>query len=124
MKTKIKTLQTICALGIIGLININAVADNKKLINTEVVNGKEEMLVLGSRTTDEVFFDSAEALTAIEADVQIEKYATKQVLLHKNTIAKSDFVTLAESFTASGAVQEIEKYAQKQVSLQQAKLGR
>jgi hypothetical protein len=122
MKTKIRTLLAISALGIIGFTNINAIADNKKSLNTEVVTEKEEMLTIESWMTDEAFFNTAEALTAREANAEIEKYATKQILLKENTVAKSDFLISAESFTASGAGQEVEKYAQKQVSLQQTRI--
>ena len=122
MKTKIRTRQAICILAIIGLMNINAIADNKKSANTEVVAVKEEMLTNDLKRSDEAFFNSAEALTAMEADAQIDKYATKQILLKENTIAKSDFQATAESITASGTDQEIGKYAQKLVSRIQTRI--
>ncbi|HEX7585783.1 MAG TPA: hypothetical protein VF373_13930 [Prolixibacteraceae bacterium] len=124
MKTKIRTRQAICILAIIGLMNINAIADNKKSANTEVVAVKEEMLTNELKRSEETFFNSAEALTAMEADAQIDKYATKQILLKENTIAKSDFQATAESITASGTDREIEKYALKQVALEQTRIGK
>jgi len=124
MKTKIRTRQAICILAIIGLMNINAIADNKKSANTEVVAVKEEMLTNELKRSDEAFFNSAEALTAMEADAQIDKYATKQILLIKNAVVKSDFQTSAENFTASGSEQEIGKYAQKQLTLIQTRIGK
>ncbi len=42
MKTKIRTLIAMVALGIIGFTNINATTDNKKEVNINVVSEKEE----------------------------------------------------------------------------------
>ena len=116
MKTKIRTIIGTVALGTIGFININATIDNKRVVNAIVVTEKVESLTNVSMT-DNVFITSAEELTAMEADVQIEKFATKQILLMGNTNTKSDFMTLAEYETQLGADLEIEKYAQKQVAL-------
>lgn len=124
MKTKIRTLIAICALGFIGLININAIADNKKAVNTEVVTEKIEMLTTESVMSEDAFLESAEALTALEADAQIERYATRQILLEKNANAVSDDLTIAQASTASEADSEIEKYAQKLLSLQATKNGK
>jgi hypothetical protein len=123
MKTRIKTLPAICALGILGLMNINAIADNKKAINSEVVAGNGEMLTIESNMTEADFLNSAEALTALDADIQMEKYATKQILLNKNERTKTDFITSAESFTAAGTDEEIGKYALKLVLKQQSGNG-
>jgi hypothetical protein len=120
MKTKIRTLLAICVLGFIGLININAITDNKKTVNNEVISEKAEMLTIELPTTEDAFIESAEAMTALEVDEQIEKYATKQILLEEN--AKSDFLNLAESYTVSGVDHEIEKYAMKQISLQKDRI--
>jgi hypothetical protein len=124
MKTKIKTIIGIVALGTIGFTNINATVDNKKEGNTNVVLENEKNLLNESCTTDEAFFNLAEELTTMETDFQIEKYATKQILLMKNSNAKSDFLTSAECFTASGTDIEIEKYAQKQLTLIQTRIGK
>lgn len=120
MKTNFRTLVAIVALGLIGFTNINATEDNKKASNDEVIAGSNEMTTNHSFLTDEAFIKSAEALTAMDADGQIEKYATKQIQLVGNAAANSDFLDSAKSFTASGANREIEKYAQKQISLVQA----
>lgn len=124
MKTKTRKLLAIGALGIIGLININAIADNKKSVNTEVGSVKKEMVTIETWNIDESFLSSAEALTAMEADLQIEKYATKQILLQKSGVAKSDSLTSAEIFTASGADEEIEKYAVKQISMEKTRISK
>ncbi len=116
MKTKISTLIAIFALGIIGFTNINATEDNKKAANEEAATMNSEMLTSRSSLADEAFIKSAEALTAKEADAQIEKYASRQIQLEGNAASHSDFLSSAESFTASGANREIEKYAEKQIS--------
>ena len=121
MKTNMKTPLAICVLGFIGLININAIADNKKAVNNEAVNENMEMLTLEPPMTDEDFFNTAKEITALEADMQIEKYATKQIQLNEIAIAKSDFLSSAESITASGSDVEIEKYVKKLVVLNKIK---
>ena len=121
MKTKIRTLLAICALGFIGFININAIADNKKAANTEVMNANAKLVTNESVLTDQAFFNLAQELTAMEADAQIEKYANKQILLNENLSAKSGFIASAESFTAQGSDQEVSKYVQKLVTIENEK---
>lgn len=116
MKTKIRTIIGFVALGTIGFININATIDNKRVVNAIVVKEKVESLT-NEKMSDNVFISSAEELTAKEADVQIENFATKQIVLMGNANAKSDFMTLAEYETQLGSDLEIEKYVQKQVTL-------
>ena len=53
MKTKIRTLIAIIALGTIGFTNINAIADNKSMANATIVTEKEEMLAIESWMTNE-----------------------------------------------------------------------
>jgi hypothetical protein len=118
MKTKISTTLAICVLGITGLINIHAVADNKKVVNAEVNTTNTELLNNETILAEELFIQSAEELTSKEAEAEIEKYATKQVLLSDNLRSISEFPNSAEMITVSGADQEIEKYARKQVFLQ------
>lgn len=48
MKTKIRTLIAISALGIIGMTSISAIADNNRMINNEVATEKEELLTIES----------------------------------------------------------------------------
>jgi hypothetical protein len=117
MKTKIKTLLAICILGFVGLINIQASTDNKKLVLAETNVAETELAASEILKAEELFIQSAEQITALEADAEIEKYASKQILLIDNTLEISDFLNSEESVTASGADLEIEKYANKQVSL-------
>jgi hypothetical protein len=113
MKTKIRTLIAICLLGFIGIININAIADNKKVVTAEVVTEKEEMLTNESLMADEIFLKSAEELTAKDVDAQIEKYATKQIFLEESESAGSDLLKEAELFTRLVVDQEEAKLVQK-----------
>ena len=117
MKTKIKTLLAICVLGFMGLINISAIADNKKAANTELNIANTELMTTETLKAEELFIQSAEEITAIEAGGEVEKYATKQILLSENTADTSDFLDSAEKITALGTDSEIEKYALKQLSL-------
>jgi hypothetical protein len=80
MKTKIKTIIAICALGIIGFTNINATADNKKLVNAEVVTEKEEMLTIESWMIDESFWTSETKVATAEAEeaLEIESWMTNE----------------------------------------------
>ena len=48
MKTKIRTIIGIVALGTVGFININATADNKREVNANVVTEAEKSLTIES----------------------------------------------------------------------------
>jgi hypothetical protein len=124
MKTKTRTLIVLFALGIIGITNVNAIADNKESVNTEVSMEKIVMLTNVSTMTEESFFNEIEALTAMEADQQIEKYATKQIRIGEKTEAMTNSLTSAEFYTASGVEQIIENFVKKQVSLVKTKTGK
>jgi hypothetical protein len=113
-------LLAICVLGFIGLININAIADNKKAANSEFAVAKAEILNSETMMTDMAFLNEAK-ITAMEADAQIGKYASKQISLIRNSKVNSEFLKSAESITADGADLEIEKYAKKLVSLEKTK---
>jgi hypothetical protein len=124
MKTKNKTLIAIWTLAILGLINIQAISDNKKVINTEITSAKTEILNVETIAAEDLFIQSAEEMTALEADAQIEKYANQQVELSENNRDLPEFLDTAEIYTATGADQEIEKYARKLVLLQNTKTGK
>lgn len=72
MKSKIKTLIAIFALGIIGFTNINAIADNKSMVNAEVVTEKEEMLTIESWMLDENYWESTYVNETLESDDSLE----------------------------------------------------
>lgn len=78
MKTKIKTLTAIIALGIIGFTNINAIADNKSMVNAEVVTEKEEMLTIETWMLDDNYWESKEVIETLESEdsLQIESWMT------------------------------------------------
>jgi len=118
MKTKIRTFQTVCILGFIALMNVNAVADNKSACNIEVALGTTEKVLVETSTANTSFFEYAEALMAKEADAQVAKFATKQIQHNENAIAKQKFSSLDEMQTSSESDLLIGKYATLQVELQ------
>jgi len=124
MKTKIKTLLAICVLGFMGLINISAIADNKKAANTEINIANTELLASETLKAEELFIQTAEELTAMGTDAEIEKYALRQVLLVENTTSQSEFLDSAEIYTATGVDLQIEKYAKKQIELLRTRTGK
>ena len=124
MKTKINTLLALCALAFIGIININATADNKKIVNSEVVTEKAEMVTIETGISEKNLFYSAEAFSAIDFADEINKFAAKQTLPEKNAIEKSDSLTFVDSITASTADLEIEKYARKLQLLHKTRTGK
>ncbi len=120
MKTKIKTSLAILILATIGLININATIDKKKVNQTET--GTEKLIVLNSEVlTTEMSLVEEAILTAQGADAQVDKYTSLQIELIKNSKEKSDALNLDELYTAESADMEIEKYAEKQVELMKAR---
>jgi len=121
MKTKIRTLIAICALGFIGIININAIADNKKVANTDAMNENAKLVITESALADQAFFILAQELTAQESEAQIEMYASKLILLNENSNDKSGFIATAELYTAQGSDQEVSKYVQKLVTIENEK---
>ena len=121
MKTKNKKLLAICILGILGFINIHAISDNKKMVNSEVNTIKTEILNSETIKVEDLFLQSAEQITALEADAQIEKYANQQVLLSENSKVDTDFLNAAEISTANEAESVVAKFAEKQISLAKSK---
>ena len=120
MKQKIKTSFAICILATIGLININATIDKKKVNQTET--GAEKLVVLNNATlTTEMNLLDEALLTAQGADALVDKYTSLQIELIKNSKDKSDAVNLDELYTAESADMEIEKYAVKQIELVKAR---
>lgn len=111
MKTKIKTLIAICALGIIGLININAISDNKKV----VVNDKTEMLAIESGMTDEAFVYSAQAFSTADMNNEIESYTATNELTKENTMSDEAAIYSARTFADTDINNEIEEYATNQI---------
>lgn len=83
MKTKIRTIIGMAALGIIGFTNINATADNKSIVNTEVVMEKEEMLTIESWMTEESYWAAEEVridTVAVEEALEVESWMTNESL--------------------------------------------
>jgi hypothetical protein len=122
MKTKIRTLIALIALGIIGFTNINAIADNKRAINTETTNEATELLISENLLANQDFLNLAEALTASEADELIAKYASKQIKLKESADYKSEILSTTDANTALDADFEVERYANKLLSLEKSKI--
>ena len=120
MKQKIESLLAICILATIGLININATIDKKKVNQTETA--AEKLVILNNEvfSTEMSLLEEA-LLTAQGSDAQVEKYSSLQIELIRSSKIKSDVLNSDELYTAESADLEIEKYAQKQVELVKAR---
>lgn len=116
MNTKIRTIIGMVALGLFGLANINATADNKSVVNTNVVSGKEESLTNESEMFGEIY----RTILAQNEIWESEKVMEVESEMNEEKV----FFKSAESFTAISAVKEIEKYANKQIALQENKTGK
>ena len=121
MKTKISTLTLLSALGIIGLININAIADNSKTVNSETATVGIEVLASVVRLNETTLIYSPEAFTGRDIDAEIEKHVTKEALPKENTEVEANLPDSAKTITASEADEQISKYADKMVALAQAR---
>ena len=80
MKTINSTIILTCALGLIGLMNINAVTDNKKVIGNDNV----EMLVIETQMTDHAVFYSAKSFSDTDIENEIEENTNDQILPDEN----------------------------------------
>lgn len=87
MKTKIRTLAAICTLGIIGITNINATADYKKAMNTEITNEVEASLNIENWMTDESIWSSETTAKTLETEsaLEIENWMTNESLWTSKT---------------------------------------
>lgn len=108
MKTKIKTLIAICILGFIGLININAIADNKKNATTEATGGKAGMMIVESEKTDDVLNYSARTYTSMDIENEIENYGANQVSTDENSLTDESVIYSPEAFAAIEFANELE----------------
>ncbi len=102
MKTKIRSLIIICTLGFVGLINTNAVADDKKVNNTGIVAENVQLLTNEISLSTDEFLKSAEEYTSLGTDAQVEKYVSIQILLIERENAKSDLLKEAHLYTKCG----------------------
>jgi len=82
MKTKIRTIIGMAALGIIGFTNINATADNKSIVNAEVVIEKEEMLTIESWMLDDENWATKTEVDTLEVEkaLEVESWMTNESL--------------------------------------------
>lgn len=82
MKTKIRTLIAIFALGTIGFININATADNKRMVSVEIAAEQEEMLTIESWMINNDNWESQVVTDTLESDdsLRVESWMTNESL--------------------------------------------
>lgn len=82
MKTKIRTIIAIFALGTIGLINIHAISDYKKTTSDEFATESEQTLNVESWMTDANIWAPKVVVDKIdnEKTLQIESWMTNESL--------------------------------------------
>ena len=72
MRTKIKTFIAIVALGIFGLANINATANNKSKVNYNVVSETEKSLTIESWMLENEFWNTKTECNSAESEKALE----------------------------------------------------
>jgi hypothetical protein len=111
MKTNIKTLATICILGFIATINVNAA--NNRNANNNVVVEEVKNLKSGSNMSDEVLPSLIEKFNFSESDANFESV---QLILSDDLDAKVDLQKEAQLVTKWIADREEAKLNQKLIT--------
>jgi hypothetical protein len=111
METKIRTLIAVCALGMIGLTNINAISDNKK----EIVNEKPEILAIESELTNDAIIYDARAYSDMDISNEIGAYVTTVNLSEENLLSDDVIYYSAREFSNADIENEIEDYTTNQI---------
>ena len=106
------------ALGLFGLANINATADNKREVNANVVSAKEESLTMELTMFGDIYrtIQSQNEILESEKEFKVE--------FEREMTNEKVFFNSADSYTASTVDKEIEKYSNKQVALEQLRNGK
>lgn len=112
MKTKTRTIIAICALGIIGFTNINAISDNKR---EELVTNKGEMLDIESTMTNDAFIYSAQAYAAVDFENEFESYAAMENPSEFNALSDDALVYSAQIYAAEDFENEMAVYSTDQI---------
>jgi Ni,Fe-hydrogenase maturation factor len=110
MKTKIRTNIAILALGTIGFININAVADNKKSVIVDINSTITETVFNESWMTESSIAYSAEAFSYRDVIEEIEKFEAAQILAEEITLKEESLIYSAKAFSDIEFEKEIEEY--------------
>jgi len=118
MKTEIRTLIAVCTLGMIGLVNINAISDNSK----EVRNENSEMIANETDMTDEAFSYSAQDYATADMNNEIATYDATENLTEENILSDEDIIYSAQAFSTVDIDNEIEEYATNQILPQENEL--
>ncbi len=95
MKTEVRMLIVVCALGILGLSNTSAISDNKK----EVKNSSTEMVTLETVLIEEAFSYSAQEFSTIDIENEIEEYAYMENLPEENILTDKAIIYSAQTFS-------------------------
>jgi len=109
MKTKMRTLIGLVALGMITLTSNVAAAGDKVTNNKAIAETKESLVLKNWIQENNLYSERNET----KADAKKAEQAREV----ETSIANEDFVKAAESYTASTSDKEIEKYAEKQIAL-------
>lgn len=124
MKTKIRTLIAIVAMGILGLANINATANNK---SNEVSEADESLTIETwmlenenwNTKTETCLVDSEQNLVVeawmIENENFLNQYLQEQKLEIEPWMTDEALFNSAKSYTASRVAWKNEKYAHRQM---------
>lgn len=110
MKTKIRTNLAIVALALFGLLNINAIADNKKTVNVDLNSAKTETMFDESWLSETAVVYSAEAFTYRDAIEEIENFNANQILPEETILNEESVVYSAKAFSDIEFEKEIEGY--------------
>ena len=110
MKTKIRTNLAILALVTVGLININAIADNKKSVNVDINSAKTETVLNESWIAETAIAYSAEVFSYRDAIEEIKKFEAEQNLTEENTLNEKSLIYSAKAFSDVEFEKEIEEY--------------
>ena len=121
MKTKTRTFIALSALGMIGLLNINAIADNTKTVNSETGTVGIEILNSVVRLNEMTLIYSPETFTIRDIDAEIEKHVTKEPLPKENANVETNLLDSAITITVAESDEQIAKYANKLVALAQSR---
>lgn len=111
MKTITGTLFTISALGLFGLMNINAISDTKKA----VANDKAEMSAIEVQMTDDAIFYSARVYSDSDFSIETGAYAPTVTLAEESILSDEAVNYSARAYSDTDIENETEENATDQI---------
>lgn len=111
MKTITGTLFAISALGLFGLMNINAISDTKKA----VANDKAKMSAIEVQMTDDAIFCSVRVYSDSDFSIEIGAYAPMLNLIEESILSDEAINYSARVFSDTDIENEIEESATEQI---------